>query len=527
MGQEQAQASEDKPNSSTEAISPEGAIIYADAGVRPVNPGFGGWGFHGYTYTKTEPKKSMGPNGLALTPTGYAPKSSKLAEVTPIHYLDAFGTIPHVSNNGAEVLAAAHALSTAARWGLKELTIKTDSKYVITGAQEYLPRWKVNNWCKADGMPVSNLEHWQFLDKHLSALRGSGVSITFEWVKGHNGDQGNEMADKYATIGALASGAGQDKVLTQIAEAASYWKDEEEGHPLLAHRSMYFVTNPDNYVKGEYYLGNHGKDDELLGKRMADGSYSYVELEQPDPYVHHLISKQIKVCNGEDQIVLARLDELFKPKTRKDLMVWGEDLLCLNLKKSQQRRKDLYLVGGSDEEPVTSVLNPPLLAMRAVESVNFLKDLFLHWKEGRLGAAGVLATDITALFYEDEIKKSNKKGEEPKIVGKKIRSDFTSAIGSIKALTTLASQTPGEGLQLDFELIVNIDIPNRNVFKKIEKLDPKVTLLVWKDGNKAYRYATVIECKGGKSIWCGYYSNYKYIFDDNKKPATKPAAAVK
>jgi ribonuclease HI len=530
MGQQETQAvhvtSEEQPQGDAADGVPLGAIIYADAGVRPVNPGFGGWGFHGYTYASVAPKKSMGPGHLALTPSGYVPKSEKHPEITPIHYVDSFGTIPYVSNNGAEVLAAAHAMSCVSRWDINALKIKTDSKYVITGAMDYLPRWKSNNWCKADGTTVSNVEHWQFLDKHMNALQAKGVSITFEWVKGHNGDQGNEMADKYATIGALASGAGQDKVMTQIVEAPDYWKPEEESHPLLAHRSMYFVTDRASIAPGEYYLGNHGKDDELLGKRMADGSYSYVQLETADPYIELLIAKQMKVCKNEDHVILARLDELMKPQTRKDLMTFGEEMF-IPVKLSRGRQFDMKMVGGSDEEPISVRLNPPLLAMRAVESVNFLKGLFLAWKEGTLIKDGVEVTDITSCFYEDD-KKPGKKGEEPKIVGKKIRGDFTSAnsVVSVKGncppelsgqLATLGAETlTDKTLQpptlLDIELIVNIDIPNRNVFKKIEKLDPKVTLLVWKESERAYRYACIIEAKGGAAVWCGYYSNYKYRF---------------
>jgi len=476
------------------AISPEGAVFYADAGVRPTNPGFGGWGFHGYTYSPIVPKKSMGPGHVAVTPHGYAPKSDGQAEVTPITYLDGFGTIPHVSNNGAEVIAAAQAMHYAARYTLKDLTIKTDSRYVITGAQDYLRRWKANNWCKSDGSQVSNLEHWRLLDNSLSNLKTNGVNVTFEWVKGHNGDQGNEMADKYATIGALAAGSGQDKNMTQFTEAAHYWKPEEESHPLITHRRMYFVTNPENIVKGEYYLGDHGKDDALIGKRMADGSYAYVQLEKPDPYIELLVAKQMKVSLSEDNIVLVRLDELFKPQTRKDLMTFGEDMFIPAGKKAHQAQ-NLKIVGGSDEEPISTRLNPPLIAIRAVEAVNFLKGMFLAWKEGSL--QNVHQSDITSCFYEPDKKDTLK-----------VKSDFTSASSAV-AVKAKIGETP-EAV-LDLELIVNIDVPSRNCFKKIEKLQPKITLLVWKEGLKAYRYATVIEATGAKGIWCGFYSNYKYL----------------
>lgn len=515
--------------------SPRGAVIYADAGVRPVNPGFGGWGFHGYIYSTEPPKRSMGPGQLAITTNGYAAKTTKPTEVTPLNYVDAFGTIAHVSNNGAEVLAAGHALELLSRCGIKDIVIKTDSMYVITGAKEYMPRWRSNNWCKADGTTVSNLEHWKFLDTHMTALIGAGANISFQWVKGHNGDQGNEMADKYATIGALASGAGQNKAMCQTTPADSYWKVETESHPLLAHRSMYFVTDPATMQEGEYYLGNHGKDDELLGKRMADGSYSYVRLDEPDPYIAILLAKQLQICKSEDQIVLARLDELFKPQTRKDLMLFGQELFVPTKQTRSRHSKDLKVVGGSDSEPISAILNPPMLAMRAVEGVNFLKGVYLAWQDGTLAEKGVVSTDITSYFYEEE-KKAVKPAKKTKAcihvrqntidaeascviaepaaspletTGMKLRADFTSANSAIALKANIVQDGSA---QLDLELVVNIDIPNRNVFKRIEKMSPKITLLVWKDSDKAYRYATAIEAEGGKALWCGYYSNYKYLF---------------
>lgn len=491
----QKQTKQVKPDDAV--VVPDGAIIYADAGVRPVNPGFGGWGFHGYLYCTQPPKKSMGPANWSLTSTGYSPKSLGHTEVTPVTYLDAFGTIAHVSNNGAEVIAAAQAMDQVHQYNLKHLTIKTDSKYVITGAEDYMPRWKANNWCKADGMPVSNIEHWKHLDEKLSLLKTAGVLVKFEWVKGHNGDQGNEMADKYATIGALTSGKGQSKQMTQISQAKTYWAPEESSHPLITHRRMYFVTNAQSIRPGEYYLGEHGKDDTLQGKRMADGSYAYVQLDTPDPYIELLIAKQMAVSQTEDNVILVRLDELLSAKTRKELMIFGQDMLVPE-GKTLAKSQNLVLSGGKAGagDPISSCIRPPLIAIRAVESVNYLKGLFLAWKENRL--EGVYTTDITANFYTPD-----KKDEL------KIRADFTSASSAIAASGNAG--LPNDA-KIDLELIVNIDIPNRNTFKHLEKLSPKLTLLVWKESEKAYRYATIIEATGGAGIWCGFYSNYKYLF---------------
>ena len=47
-----------------------GIILYTDGGVRPRNPGPGGWGLHGYTYQNTEPKKGTGNPEIVLTNAG-------------------------------------------------------------------------------------------------------------------------------------------------------------------------------------------------------------------------------------------------------------------------------------------------------------------------------------------------------------------------------------------------------------------------------------------------------------------------
>jgi ribonuclease HI len=50
----------------------------------------------------------------------------------------------------------------------------------------------------ADKKPVKNVELWQRLDELVS---GQGHSIDWRWVKGHDGDPGNERADELANMG--------------------------------------------------------------------------------------------------------------------------------------------------------------------------------------------------------------------------------------------------------------------------------------------------------------------------------------
>lgn len=481
----------------------DGAIVYADAGVRPTNPGFGGWGFHGYLYSSEPPKKSNGPANWALTAKGYSPKSVATKEVTAHYFLDAFGTIPHISNNGAEIVAATKAMEELSRspHAFKNITIKTDSRYVITGAQDYLVRWKNNNWCKSDGQQVSNIDHWKALDHQLSTLKTNGVLVDFEWVKGHNGDHGNELADTYATIGVLTSGKGHFKQMVQTAEAQAYWKPEDDSHPLLALPRLYFITDRSTINPGEYYTGHHGKDDALIGKRMADGSYAYVQLDTPDPYIEMLYKKQLAISDTQDNIIMARLDHLLDAKTKRGLLIFGEDMLVPE-GKTAAKSQNLILVGGKNEkgeakgESLSLRLNPPLIAIRAVESVNFLKGMFLAWKDGTDDQ--VVKTNITDAFYVKDKKDATK-----------LSAEF---ISTTQSVTVKAFIDKDRAQQLEFQLSVNVDIPHRNVFKHLEKLNPTLTLFVWKESETAYRYATLFEVDGGKALWCGFYSNVRYLF---------------
>ena len=73
------------------------------------------------------------------------------------------------------------------------ITLNSDSKYVIDGMREWLSNWKKNGWKNASKKPVANKDLWQRLD-----LAAKGHDIEWCWIKGHNGNPGNERADTLA-----------------------------------------------------------------------------------------------------------------------------------------------------------------------------------------------------------------------------------------------------------------------------------------------------------------------------------------
>jgi ribonuclease HI len=134
--------------------------IYTDGACRG-NPGPGGWG--------------------ALLIAGKRRKTMHGGEA---------GT----TNNRMELTAAIQALNALKR--PCKVNLHTDSKYVMHGITEWMDNWKARGWRTAAKKPVKNKDLWQALDEACERH-----DITWKWVKGHDGDPGNEEADELANRG--------------------------------------------------------------------------------------------------------------------------------------------------------------------------------------------------------------------------------------------------------------------------------------------------------------------------------------
>jgi ribonuclease HI len=95
------------------------------------------------------------------------------------------------TNNRMELMAAIQALE--ALKGHVNVTLHTDSKYVMDGVTKWIHGWKKNGWKTADKKPVKNDDLW----KRLDAAR-ERHDVTWKWVKGHADDVMNNRADELA-----------------------------------------------------------------------------------------------------------------------------------------------------------------------------------------------------------------------------------------------------------------------------------------------------------------------------------------
>ncbi len=107
-----------------------------------------------------------------------------------------FGGERETTNNRMELMAVIMALEALKR--PCHVFLHADSQYVLKGMTEWLAGWKAKGWKTASKQPVKNVDLWQRLD---ALVAGAGHRIDWRWVKGHNGDPGNERADALANRG--------------------------------------------------------------------------------------------------------------------------------------------------------------------------------------------------------------------------------------------------------------------------------------------------------------------------------------
>lgn len=105
-----------------------------------------------------------------------------------------FGGEQNTTNNRMEMMAVIKALEALKR--PSQIKLYTDSSYVQKGMTEWLQGWKAKNWRTAAKQEVKNADLWKQLD-----VLANQHQIEWLWVRGHDGNVGNERADTLANAG--------------------------------------------------------------------------------------------------------------------------------------------------------------------------------------------------------------------------------------------------------------------------------------------------------------------------------------
>lgn len=133
--------------------------IWTDGACQP-NPGHGGWGWH----------RSDGVERCG----GESNTTNNRMEMTAI--LKALAELPDGVQPGSAV-------------------VYSDSQYCVKGLTIWRAGWRKKSWRKK-GVDMLNRDLWLELEDEMNR-----VQPRLEWVKGHNGHDGNEKADQLAEMG--------------------------------------------------------------------------------------------------------------------------------------------------------------------------------------------------------------------------------------------------------------------------------------------------------------------------------------
>ena len=109
---------------------------------------------------------------------------------------DISGMVAGATNNQMELQAVIEALKSIAlieKNDNRDVTVRSDSLYVITGITEWLKDWKANGWRTKDKKPVKNKDLWLCMDALIPSF-----NLKVEKIEGNGSDKWNMYCDRMA-----------------------------------------------------------------------------------------------------------------------------------------------------------------------------------------------------------------------------------------------------------------------------------------------------------------------------------------
>jgi len=151
--------------------------IYTDGGCSG-NPGPGGW-----AYVMVQ-KTFQGSQVVAKNMGAEKETTNNRMELTAV--IEALRAFKTMSGSSEANMPRETSLEVP-----RQAALYTDSQYVQKGITEWIRNWKRNSWRTSDKKPVKNQDLWKELDSLAEEL-----PIRWEWVKGHAGNEYNELCDE-------------------------------------------------------------------------------------------------------------------------------------------------------------------------------------------------------------------------------------------------------------------------------------------------------------------------------------------
>lgn len=480
-------------------------VLYTDGGARP-NPGKIGYGAHGYLFKLTDNTAYDQVNGWLITSEGYRKQASSTSKpVEVIEYFDFTGSSREDgTNNLAEISALSISLTHLLEKNPGEIKVYVDSEYLRKGIFEWCKGWTRNNWIRQDGLPVANAESWKRLYSLITEYRSQGGQFSMDWVRSHSDILGNVQADYLAIVGINYSAMDIEVNDFHFKEAKKYWKPEVESHPFFNFKRIYYNSLERYNIVGNYFQGDSGAGDSVIGKRIPETGFAIIQLHTPNPIIELIKKKQYQISGDMNAVIMMKLDRVFSKEVFPYLAKFGDRALLGS--------KGNLNVNFLDNKPVTVEVNPTGLSLRAIESFNFLEEILeLYKKFSEVGFDDptnnlkVRAHDITSEFYTTETKLQKKEMTVKSV----LKTDMK--VGMKDYMLDIEEPHNGNLVKIKVPIVLGLDTLPRNNLKRLEPENPKVFLITWRESENSLRYATIVKCDSGIGIWSNFFADRIFL----------------
>jgi ribonuclease HI len=472
-------------------------VMYCDGSARP-NPGPAGWGAHGYSYEadKTlEKDKSIKIMNWVIGNNGYSQNVDDTTPVTPLEFYDFCGPESLDStNNRGELLALIRCLEHFKnRTDVTAIKFFLDSTYVIRGTLSFLPIWAENGWKTSAGTAPKNVDLWKRVLKLKEEIEGKRIIFSLTHVEGHNGNVGNERADRLALIGrnSCVNKSSIDEFKTySLAEFRRVLKSSEQ-NPLLRFKRMFFAETPTDNMKDYYLMSNAESDKNEVGLSSVQRIYIAVK---PKPEHESFAIKQLVKLYRENYsesygVATSKVEQIFSKDILPFVETYGAAATILSDKGKS--------INSLNNEALVYKLSTPLMSIRAINNYNYLIELAESYERGDLKTttdnslvSGVNnAIDVTKHFYE-----VNSKGV------KSLKKDLVVGASFVDIDVSVG------GNECRLKALLGIDLPDRNTMKRLEVYDPKIYGVYKSNSDGLIHSFYIIDSEVGMAVSSSFYA---------------------
>lgn len=277
-------------------------VCYTDGSAQP-NPGYGGSGLFGYTLkTSKRPKSVNYPMNDKLRFTRFGIKSKVDVEKEGIennyevvNIVESINCIESdtATNNMGEIDGLINAFKLGLHIeGITHIHVISDSKYTLDGYTKNLNKWSKNFYRTSTGQEVKNIDRWVKLAEMRDELNSRNIKVTTEWVKGHDDDPGNTIADLYALVATNYSKVQFDRKLDGTDEFVEYpllgitpiktFKEQlADNHYIIDYKNSMFHTSDSSRDTVLLSCTYKGSIEEVSGKRTYNATYAVIKNDVP------------------------------------------------------------------------------------------------------------------------------------------------------------------------------------------------------------------------------------------------------